>query len=108
PFSEDLGRSQRKYAIRGYTLGDDYMGTRDRLLAALEAGGPGKLVHPYLGELNLCVDTYRTREGDDEGGICRFDLAFSESSEAAAPIPIEAPGAAMGTAADGLLGAAGD
>jgi hypothetical protein len=108
PFSEDLGRQARRYAIRGYTLGDDYMGARDRLLAALEAGGPGKLVHPYLGELNVCVDGYRTREGSDEGGICRFDLAFSESSETAAPIPIEAPGAALGTAADGLLGAAGD
>lgn len=108
PFSEDLGRAQRKYAIRGYTLGDDYMGTRDRLLAALETRGPGKLVHPYLGQLNVCLDAYRTREGSDEGGICRVDLAFVESSEAAAPVPIEAPGAAMGTAADGLLGAAGN
>jgi hypothetical protein len=108
PFSEDLGRTQRKWSLRGYTLGDDYMGTRDRLLAALETAGPGKLVHPYFGELNVCLDAYRTREGDDEGGICRFELAFVESSTAAAPIPIEAPGAALGTAADGLLGAAGD
>jgi hypothetical protein len=108
PFSEDLGRAQRKYAVRGYTLGDDYMGTRDRLLAACEAAGPGTLVHPYLGHVTVCLDAYRTREGSDEGGICRFDLAFVESSETAAPDPIEAPGAAMGTTAAGLLTSAGD
>lgn len=108
PYSEDLGRTQRKYALRAYALGDDYMGTRDRLLAALETAGPGRLVHPYVGELSVCVDAYRTHEADDEGGICRFDLAFTESSETAAPDPIAAPGAALGITADGLLKSAGD
>src|SRR5262249_12708273 len=57
---------------------------------------------------SVCVDAYRTHEGDDEGGICRFDLAFAESSATAAPDPIEAPGAAISTSAGGLFGAAGD
>jgi hypothetical protein len=108
PYSEDLGRTQRRFALRAYVIGSDYMGTRDRLLAALETAGVGRLVHPYLGELNVCLDAYRTREADEEGGICRFDLSFAESSETAAPIPIEAPGASLLSGANGLLGAAGN
>jgi len=107
PYSEDLGRAQRHFLLRAYTLGDDYMGTRDRLLAALETGGSGKLVHPYLGELTVCLDGYRTREIQQDGGICYFELAFSESSDTVAPIAVEAPGAALGGAADDLLGAVG-
>jgi len=108
PFSEDLGRTQRRFLLRAYVIGSDYMGTRDRLLAALETAGAGLLVHPYLGQITVCCDTYRTREADEDGGICRFDLAFSESSETAAPIPISAPGASLADAANGLLGKAGD
>jgi len=106
PFNEDLGRAIRRYALRVYVIGDEYMGARDRMIAACEAPGPAKLVHPYLGQLTVALDGYRLRESDDEGGIAYFDLAISESSETAAPDPIQAPGAAMQAASGGVLGGA--
>lgn len=106
PYSEDLGRSQRRFSLRVYVIGDDYMGTRDRLLAACEAPGSGKLVHPYLGQINVCLDGYRLRESDNEGGIAYFDLACSESSESSAPDPVMAPGSMLQQASGGLLNGA--
>jgi len=106
PWAEDLGRSQRKWSVTGYVLGDDYMGTRDRLLAACEQSGVGKLVHPYLGELHVVCDRFRYTERDEEGRICRFELSFAEPGTKGAPTARRAAGAALQGAAAGLQAAA--
>jgi prophage DNA circulation protein len=106
PWAEDLGRRQRRWQITAYVLGKAYMGTRDRLLTACETAGPGKLVHPYLGELQVVCDAVRFRETDDEGGICRFDLSFAEPGKKGAPDARRAAGAAIRGAASGLANAA--
>jgi prophage DNA circulation protein len=106
PWAEDLGRAQRKWAVTGYVLGAGYMGTRDRLIAACEQPGPGKLIHPYLGELHVVCDQFRCRERDEEGGICRFELAFAEPGTRGAPTARRAAGAALLGVAAGLQAAA--
>ena len=106
PYAEDLGRAQRKWALTGYVVGPHYMGTRDRLLAACEKAGPGKLVHPYLGELQVVCDSVRYRESNDEGGMCRFELAFAEPGTKGAPDARRAIGAAIRGAAQALVSAA--
>jgi prophage DNA circulation protein len=106
PWAEDLGRAQRKWSITGYVLGEGYMGTRDRLLAACEQPGPGKLVHPYLGELRVVCDRFRYTERDDEGRMCRFDLSFAEPGQSGLPSARRAAGAALQAAAGALQAAA--
>lgn len=96
PFAEDLGRDARGYHVEAYVLasaidgngerGSDYMAARDALIAALESGdGPGTLVHPYLGRMQVVVRGYRLSESTREGGIARFSIAFMEAGEATQP-----------------------
>jgi prophage DNA circulation protein len=106
PWAEDLGRAQRRWNLTGYVLGAQYMGTRDRLLTACETAGAGKLVHPYLGELQVVCDSVRYTERDEEGGICRFEFAFAEPGKPGAPDARRAAGAAVRSAASGLVSAA--
>ncbi len=79
PYSEDMGRKARGFPIEGYVLGDDYTTARNTLLTALEAKGPGPLVHPYYGNLSVCVDSFRVRESSDRGGMAVFSIEFSET-----------------------------
>jgi prophage DNA circulation protein len=106
PWAEDLGRAQRRWNLTGYVLGAHYMGTRDRLLTACETAGAGKLVHPYLGEIQVVCDSVRYTERDEEGGICRFEFAFAEPGKQGAPDARRAAGAAVRSAASGLASAA--
>lgn len=80
PFTDDMGRKARKYSISAYLIGGDYMVLRDRLLVALEQGGPGTLVHPFYGSLTVHVDgEVRVRHSRDNGGMCEISLQFVES-----------------------------
>jgi len=101
PWYEDMGRKGRKIKVEAYVIQNganryDYMVDRDALVTALEAKGPGRLVHPWAnsyfkGPLNVVV------EGDAEfteelgtGGICKFSITFATTQEEAA-----APAAAI-------------
>lgn len=106
PWAEDLGRAQRKWTVAGYVLGDGYMALRDRLIAACEQPGPGTLVHPYLGSLQVVCERFRYTERDAEGGICRFDLAVAEPGTRGAPWAKRARGAGVRAAASGVVSAA--
>lgn len=81
PFVEDLGRKARTLTVEALVLGTGYMALRDRLLAALEAPGPGTLVHPYLGEMTVTVTDVKLRESTAEGGVARFTLSCVEAGE---------------------------
>jgi prophage DNA circulation protein len=82
PYSEDLGRRQRRFVVECVVLGDDYMTARDNLIAALEAKGPGTLVHPYYGTRSVVVaDAVEIIESQREGGCARFRIPFAESGE---------------------------
>ena len=103
PVTEDLGRSQRSFSIDCWVAGHDYRADRDALIDALEAFGPGLLVHPFYGSMNVNVLTYRQTEDTDEGGMCRFTIEFVESGVAVAAAP-EIDGAAIaGAEADDIL-----
>lgn len=103
PYNEDLGRKQRGWSLELYVLGGDYMHQRDLLLSALEADGPGELVHPWLGRLTVRVDAVHVREDDEEGGVARFTVAcVDDDGGARALYPETAPdtAAAVDVSAD--------
>lgn len=102
PFVDDtLGRRARTFAVEGYVLGLDYMRARDALIAAIEAPGPGELVHPYYGALVAVCTNYRVREAQRDGGIATFSLEFAEApAQTAVPVVIQDRAAAVATAAE--------
>lgn len=78
---EDLGASARKYSIEGYVLGADYIKQRQRLEKELARPGPGELVHPYYGTIEVQLEGESTvSESESEGGIARFSMTFVEVS----------------------------
>lgn len=84
-YVEDMGRAVRRYSFDAYLIGADYLDSAEALMRALEAGGPGELVHPYIGTRRVAVQTIRRRELRDEGGMVRFGLQFVETGEALYP-----------------------
>src|SRR6187549_894076 len=74
PYVDDLGRKARDFGVRCYLIGDGYVAQRDALLDALEAQGPGTLVHPYRGVRTCAVDAYTLNETRDDGGLASFDI----------------------------------
>ncbi|HEX7124679.1 MAG TPA: DNA circularization N-terminal domain-containing protein [Thermodesulfobacteriota bacterium] len=99
PYIEDLGRRAREYRLEGYVIGDTYMADRDRLIQAIEAPGPGTLVHPYLGTLTVTLTSCRVGERTTEGRLARFSFVFLEAGANVVPVAETDTGAAVETAA---------
>lgn len=54
-YVEDLGRAKRQFTVTGFLIGDDYIAQTKRFIKALESDSPGKLIHPWLGTLDVAV-----------------------------------------------------
>lgn len=106
PFTEALGRKAREFTLELYVIGRDYMAARDRLREALEKGGPGPLVHPYLGTQTVHVREAHLRETTREGGMARFSATFVEAGLEIAPDTKKDTVWGVGKASDVLTDAA--
>lgn len=79
PYVEDMGRKARRHTVDAIIVGDNYMSIRNDLINALEKKGSGKLVHPYIGTLDvLCID-YTFSERVEEGRMVKFSMNFVET-----------------------------
>lgn len=87
--SEDLGKRLNKFSLELFVLGDDYFEQRDNLIIALEAEGPGQLVHPYLGEITVQAGVYSLSETVTEGRVARFTVEFTKAGEGLFPASVE-------------------
>lgn len=98
PYVEDLGRKGRHFTIQAFIVGADYMKGRDALLAVVEKPGLKRLVHPWIGRVNVSVvgdvDLVETIK---EGGMAVFTLVLLES--AGNVTPVVAPDTASATVA---------
>lgn len=85
PYPEDLGADADEYTITGFIIQNtfnnfDYFNERDALISALKKSGPGKLIHPFLGEITVSLQGKATwTESFDEGGIARFNMTFVQA-----------------------------
>lgn len=87
---EDLGRVvNAPLSFTAYVIGLDFLAKRDRLIEALNAGGPGVLVHPLYGKLTVNAGEVQVTTSTAQGGMASFSLAFVESG--ADPFPAIAP-----------------
>lgn len=108
PYREDTGRAARVYSISAFLIGADYLDRLDALLVAVEAPGPGSLVHPWLGTLSVSVDgPCRVSHRADEGGCCLVSLSFVESGELRYPTRGRDTASALQGQADALAAEAG-
>lgn len=84
---EDMGRLARRFSVEGQVIGENYDQARDRLIDALEAKGPGELVHPYYGRktVSLVSPVRISESASDDGGVARFSLEFVEASDNTEP-----------------------
>ncbi len=78
-YVEDLGRAAKRINLTAFVIGDDYMVDRDALLGALQEEGPGELVHPYLGRIQVVIDKFNLRESAEDGRIARFQISCIEA-----------------------------
>lgn len=82
PSVEDMGRETREYALSAYLIGPDFIAERDRLIEALEQVGPGELVSPWYGRMNVVVmGKQRISHSKKDGRMCVVSFTFVESGE---------------------------
>lgn len=103
---EDLGRSARRFPMRAFVSGPRYQDARDTLEAALLAGNPGELLHPWRGRLQVHAEKYTITDSSDAQGSCTIDIEFVEAvaDEVLLVIEESAPAAAE-IAADAAIAA---
>jgi prophage DNA circulation protein len=87
PFVEDMGRKAGEFSLEAIILGEDYFKARDALRDALKQNGPGELVHPTLGRMQVALTApFRFVEAlVDDRGVVRFSLRFTETAENTQP-----------------------
>ncbi len=100
PVTEDLGARAKTFSIDCHVIGPEFMAGRDALLTALEAAGPGLLVHPQYGRMMAVVFDYSCTHTTEEGGIARFSITFGEAGQVVAAPVAAAVGDDSAAAAD--------
>lgn len=77
---EDMGLGVRRYAFRGFYVGDDCYGVEQAMIAAAETPGIGELVHPSLGSLGLTLMDFGVAQRRELGRVVEFTFAFLEAA----------------------------
>lgn len=108
PFTEDLGRVAREYEISAFVLGDDCVDQAYAVRDAIEQPGPGTLVHPEFGEVQVIARPGGSMSFSQTRRIVRFTLTFVEAGLNAFPKMGQATQSQSRAAADGLMSSACD
>ncbi len=87
PFAEDLGRQTGRFDFDAYVIGTSYAQSRDALISACTAAGPGQLVHPTLGEQTVVCIECSLIETSRDRDMAVFRLGFVQSGENRFPAP---------------------
>lgn len=108
PYWEDLGHKAHRYSVVGFIVGDNYDLLRRALEIALDSEGPGLLVHPYIGPMQVACIDYAVTESVFEGRVARFAMTFVPAGSPVFPLIGTDLAGKVADAADGLLSVAGD
>lgn len=92
PWAEDMGRAARSFRFRGFIVDGDvaFVGgpiqlQRATLLAALERSGPGLLIHPTLGPVQVALVRFSMGADLGAGQLSTVDLEFVEAGKRTYP-----------------------
>jgi len=104
---EDMGRALRIYSFSGYLIGDLAPVMQRLLDNAVEAKGPGLLIHPTIGAVKVAVGSASTAIHRDKMRVIEVAFEFIEAGSPVFPTTIIATAVAVFAAADSALTAAG-
>ena len=76
PYNEDMGRAARSVTLTAYLVGDNAKDQKEKVLQAMETGGSGTLVHPYLGTKNAQPSGLQISENAKEKRWVGLSLSF--------------------------------
>jgi prophage DNA circulation protein len=88
PYVEDMGRKGRSLTLNAFVIGPDYMKARDALIAEVEKPGIKRIVHPWLGRMNMVVLDFDITETTKEGGAAMIVMVLAESAGEVLPIAV--------------------
>lgn len=85
-YVKDNGPVPDKITIEGYVIQNtdnsfNYFIERDELIKQLKSSGAGILRHPYYGEINAQGGITKISEDFENGGICTFNMQFTQKSK---------------------------
>lgn len=108
PYIEDMGRATREYRVTGYIFGEnlgtakekDYVVKANEMLAALEMSGPGMLLHPWHGNLDVELKELGRIRYDRGLGRATIEMVFTEAGDVQFPTAQTSTQADSATAAD--------
>lgn len=73
---EDLGRSQRRFQVTGFVVGDDAIAQRQRMLDAVERAGDGDVVLPTFGRIKVALIGFDWEERAEKGRVIEYRFSF--------------------------------
>lgn len=110
---DDLGLKARRFKVKAIVWGSDYEARLKKLVEALEAAGPGELVHPVHGALKAIAESWDDEHEAElvDGAVVNIsfiehtarEAIFGAASAAAKANAIAAKGADARGAADEAL-----
>lgn len=87
-FVEELGSLEPVFEIPATVSGLDAIQKSDRLRFALNASGPGELVHPYRGTQLVVATAFTEITTDEELGAVRFSITFQVTTPRVSLTPV--------------------
>lgn len=105
PVHEDMGLAVRRFSVSAVVRGAGWHGDALKLEAALSEGGPGKLIHPYYGELEVIVLTASRTDSLSSVGEVTFRIDFEKYGPPALPEPVRNTASEVTRGATGLYAA---
>lgn len=97
-YMEDNGKQPVRYSIDGIVVGSNGTSVVDEFLAlksALEAPGPGTLLHPWLGATYVAVNGYDASESQSRAGVIDVRMDFIETDAPSFPSAVTGSGSVI-------------
>jgi prophage DNA circulation protein len=104
-WAEDVGKLPRRFALQAFIVGDDVYQQRDALVADAEIAGPGTLVHPTLGSIQVVLLDFSATDRRERGRVIELNFTFIVAGDMLFPDALLAAGANVLAAVENLAGA---
>lgn len=75
---EDMGRKAREFSLSVVFFGTNYEIALQNLLAAVDTPGPGELIHPIYGRVDVLTRSWKVEHSAERPDYTQVDLQFVE------------------------------
>ena len=106
--SEDLGLKARSFNLSIFVIGSDWEQQRDALETAIEKEGPGELIHPWRGAMNVTITDCQVSENIAQGSRVSWTISFTKVGTKSQPTVRADTVAVVDAASDKALAAVQD